>query len=120
MKANDLIEVKSNVSIAVRERGKIVDRRESHNVFVNQGRQWLRDLIGAGVYPADDGNANRNLTSDGGVSQNADTYATGSINKTYRVRWVGVGVSGAKQNDSPSRYRGPSRRGLYNAVGVPG
>lgn len=34
-----------NVFITVRERGKIVARREGHNVFVTPGHQWLAELV---------------------------------------------------------------------------
>ena len=43
----DAIEVKSNVHIIARERGKKVPRlcRDSHNVWVNFGRQYLAEVI---------------------------------------------------------------------------
>lgn len=41
----DLIEVSVNVRIIARERGKIVARREGHNIWVNQGRQYLAEVI---------------------------------------------------------------------------
>jgi hypothetical protein len=36
--------MRDNVSIVVRERGKIIARREGHNVFVTRGHQWLMEL----------------------------------------------------------------------------
>ncbi len=41
----DDIEVKQNLKIIARERGKIVQRREGHNIFLNLGREWLARLI---------------------------------------------------------------------------
>jgi hypothetical protein len=103
VKSSDLIEVRSNVSIIARERGKIVDRREGHNVFVNQGRQWLRNIIGASRYPVDSGSSLQNLTSNSGepAADNKDTYATGTSEKTYRVRFVGLGIGGSRQTITP-------------------
>jgi len=46
------IQVESNVKIIIRERGKIVGHRESHNIVVNQGKAWLRDRLGASLYPS--------------------------------------------------------------------
>jgi hypothetical protein len=37
--------VRDNVFITARERGKIVARREGHNVFVTRGHQWLAELV---------------------------------------------------------------------------
>ena len=42
----ETIEVKSNLVITVRERGKIVTTREGHNIFLDLGREWLAKLIG--------------------------------------------------------------------------
>jgi hypothetical protein len=41
----DDIEVRANVEIIARERGKIVDRRDEHNIFVNLGREYLADRV---------------------------------------------------------------------------
>lgn len=41
----DTIEVKQNLSIVARERGKIVARREGHNIWVDLGREYLAGLI---------------------------------------------------------------------------
>jgi len=45
MRITDDIEVKQNLKITARERGKIVARREGHNIFLNVGREWLARLI---------------------------------------------------------------------------
>jgi len=41
--------VRANVHLILRERGKIVDRRESHNVVVDYGRVWLTRFISANL-----------------------------------------------------------------------
>ena len=41
----DDIPVRSNVFITARERGKLVARREGHNIFLDYGREWLSKLI---------------------------------------------------------------------------
>jgi hypothetical protein len=43
------ITMETNVEILVRERGKLIDRRESHNIFVDVGRTWLAQYIGGQV-----------------------------------------------------------------------
>jgi hypothetical protein len=39
------IEVKYNLELTTRERGKLVDRREVHNIFLDLGREWLAQLV---------------------------------------------------------------------------
>lgn len=39
------IEVKQNVNLTMRDRGKIIARREGHNIWVNLGREYLARLI---------------------------------------------------------------------------
>lgn len=41
----EFIQVKTNIDFIVRERGKIVDRRATHNIFVDIGRAWIAQLI---------------------------------------------------------------------------
>jgi hypothetical protein len=67
----DGLEVEANFSALMRERGKIVpgSRREVHNVFTNNGRSWLTDLVGWSALGDPD------------------------VAKTHRrVRWIGVGT----------------------------
>lgn len=45
MRIIDEIEVKQNVHIIARERGKKVAERHGHNIFLNLGREWLAELI---------------------------------------------------------------------------
>jgi hypothetical protein len=39
------VEVKNNIKMVMRERGKIIGRRESHNIWLNLGREYLASLI---------------------------------------------------------------------------
>lgn len=45
MQLVETIEVKQNLSLVARERGKIVARRVGHNIFLDLGREWLSELI---------------------------------------------------------------------------
>lgn len=49
MLTQDFIQAKTNIEILLRERGKIVDRRETHNIFVDIGRAWIAQLIAGEV-----------------------------------------------------------------------
>lgn len=73
MKFFDDIEVKSNLIMIARERGKIVTRRETHNIFLDVGREWLSQLISYQSYGPD-------------VYQRDD-----------RVRYIGFGIGGSRQ-----------------------
>lgn len=65
--------MKANVEIIVRERGKIVQRHEGHNVWVDLGEEYLAELI--------------SLTShDPDVPERSD-----------RVKYMGFGIGGAEQ-----------------------
>ena len=44
MKFEATFEVRQNLKITARERGKIVDRREGHNIWLNTGRDRARNL----------------------------------------------------------------------------
>jgi hypothetical protein len=67
------IEVKQNLHLIARERGKIVARRDGHNIFVDLGRGWLSQLIAYQSYAPD-------------VAQRDD-----------RVRYMGFGIGGVRQ-----------------------
>ncbi len=73
MRLYEDIEVKYNLDIAARERGKLVDRRQTHNIFVDLGREWLSQLI---AY----------------MSFGPDTPET-----DYRVKYMGFGIGGTRQ-----------------------
>jgi hypothetical protein len=73
MRLFETIEVKSNLILTARERGKIVARREGHNIWLNLGREYLAQLIAyASFGPA--------------VAERDD-----------RIRYMGVGLGGNRQ-----------------------
>jgi len=43
------LQIKTNIEILVRERGKLIERRETQNIFVDVGRAWLAQYIGGEV-----------------------------------------------------------------------
>lgn len=73
----DDISVRQNLFLTTRERGKIIDRREGHNIWLDLGREWLARLISYSSFspltPEDDA----------------------------RVRYMGLGVGGTRQLVSP-------------------
>lgn len=73
MNFNEVIEVKSNLKIVARERGKIVAQRDTHNIFLDLGREWLSRLISYQSY-------------------NPDTFQ-----RNDRVRYIGFGIGGSRQ-----------------------
>lgn len=73
----DRIEVKSNLELTMRERGKIVDRRVGHNIFLNLGREWLARLI---TY---------------------QTFGPDVPEEDQRVKYMGLGIGGTQQLISP-------------------
>lgn len=73
MRIQEDIEVKQNLKMTIRERGKIIARREGHNIFVDLGREWLSRLISFSSYSPD-------------VFQRDD-----------RVRYMGFGIGGTRQ-----------------------
>jgi hypothetical protein len=74
MKFFEDIEVKTNLKLIARERGKIVARRESHNIFLDLGREWLSNLIAYDDYGPPE------------VYQRDD-----------RIRYMGFGIGGTQQ-----------------------
>lgn len=67
------IEVKQNVHLIARERGKIVARRDGHNIWVNLGREYLASLI---AY---------------------SSFAPLTTERDDRIRYMGVGIGGTRQ-----------------------
>ena len=45
MRLKETIEVRQNLKLYLRERGKLVAKREGHNIFLDLGREWLSQLI---------------------------------------------------------------------------
>lgn len=79
MKTLEDIEVSTNIELLVRERGKIVSRRETHNIITNIGRQFLAEVI----TPA---------TLGPGA---AFTRTSNQI-----IRYIGFGIGGDRQTDA--------------------
>lgn len=69
----DVIEVKQNLKIVARERGKIVARRDGHNIWLNLGREYLSQLIAYASFAPD-------LTE-----------------RDDRIRYMGFGIGGTRQ-----------------------
>lgn len=67
------VEVKQNLIITARERGKIVARREGHNIWLNLGREYLAQLIAYASFGPD-------------VPVRDD-----------RVKYMGLGIGGSRQ-----------------------
>ena len=76
MRMNDEIGAESNIQLIVRERGKIVARRETHNIVTNIGRQFLAETI----TPA-------TLGPGAAFTRTADQV----------VRYIGFGIGGTRQ-----------------------
>jgi len=73
------IQVKSNLFLTARERGKIVARRAGHNIWVNLGREYLASLICYTSVPA--------LPATEPVVPEEDR----------RIRYMGFGIGGTRQ-----------------------
>ena len=68
-----VIEVKQNLHLVMRERGKIVARRDGHNIWVNLGREYLASLIAYSSFGP--------LTPE----------------RNDRIRYMGLGIGGTRQ-----------------------
>lgn len=64
----------NNIQIVARERGKIVARRESHNIWVDLGREFLTKVMSYA------------------------TYAPDTFQEVLLPRYMGFGIGGIKQN----------------------
>jgi hypothetical protein len=73
LRRNATIEVKQNVHLVARERGKIVARRDGHNIWVNLGREYLASLI---AY---------------------SSFTPVTPERDDRIRYMGVGIGGTRQ-----------------------
>lgn len=73
LRSHATIEVKQNLHLVMRERGKIIARRDGHNIWVNLGREFLASLIAySSMSP---------LTPE----------------RNDRVRYMGLGIGGSRQ-----------------------
>lgn len=77
------IEVKYNLQLTTRERGKLVDQRDVHNIFLDLGREWLAQLV-----------SYQSLSPD--VPFRND-----------RVRYMGFGIGGNRQLALPTANSPP-------------
>lgn len=77
--SQDRIQVKYNIELIARERGKIKRRHQSHNIFLNLGREWLSNLICYATLPAGDPPPATPVTTL----------------EDRRIRYVSVGIGGS-------------------------
>ena len=73
MRLQATVEIKNNLRITARERGKIVQRRDGHNIWVDLGREYLAALIA--------------LTS----------YGPDVPERNDRIKYIGFGIGGTRQ-----------------------
>jgi hypothetical protein len=69
----DLIEVKSNLVLTIRERGKIKTRHAGHNIWLNLGREYLTQLI---AY---------------------SSFSPPTAYRNDRIQYIGMGIGGNQQ-----------------------
>jgi hypothetical protein len=87
------IEVKSNLILTMRERGKLRGRRKGHNIFLNLGREWLTQLIA--------------YQSFSPITPFTD----------YRIRYMGLGIGGNRQL-APATANAPPLLTAYPGTNV--
>lgn len=73
MRLFENIEVRQNLKLIARERGKIVARRDGHNIWVNLGREYLASLIAFATISPD------------------------TTERDDRIKFMGLGIGGTKQ-----------------------
>jgi hypothetical protein len=69
----EVIEVRSNLRLTMRERGKIVARREGHNIWLDLGRELITHLL------------------------SYISFAPLTPARDDRVRYIGLGIGGTRQ-----------------------
>lgn len=75
--------VKSNLRLTFREGGKIVARREGHNIWLDFGRVYLASLLGY------------------------TTFSPLTPEQDNRIAYIGFGIGGTKQNAYPIANNNP-------------
>ncbi len=73
MRFQETVEVKNNLRITARDRGKVVQRRDGHNIWIDLGREYLASLIAL-------------------VSYGPDTPE-----RNDRIKYMGFGIGGTRQ-----------------------
>ena len=81
------VEVKNNIRFILRERGKLVRQQESHNIWLNLGREYLASLIQYAAF----GN---------GFSPDIPVI-------DYRIKYMGLGIGGTRQLALPTANTPP-------------
>lgn len=67
------VEVKNNLRLVARDRGKIIARRDGHNIWLNLGREYLASLI---AY---------------------SSFTPPTTERDDRIRYMGLGIGGNRQ-----------------------
>lgn len=73
MRFQEKIEVHNNLKLTARERGKIVARRDGHNIWVDLGREYLAHLVALASYGPD------------------------TPERNDRIKYMGFGIGGTRQ-----------------------
>lgn len=73
MRIVDTIEVKQNLTLIARERGKVVARREGHNIWLDLGREYLAKVI------------------------SLQSFSPDVAFTDERIKFMGLGVGGTRQ-----------------------
>jgi len=94
--------------------GEVEEEATVHNIVINTGRVWHRDLIAVETYPG----AHTVISGspqNGAGSPVADISLEATAVSNHRPRYIGVGVGGNKQTISP-----PGPGALYETVTIKG
>lgn len=70
---HDEVEVRSNLRLCLRERGKIIAKREGHNIWLNTGREYLAQLMAL------------------------QSYVPDTPMRNDRIKYMGFGIGGTRQ-----------------------
>ncbi len=99
MRLCETIQVRSNLILTVRERGKLVRRVRGHNIWLNLGREYLASLLCyasyTGTFPT----------------------AVGVPERNDRIQYMGLGIGGNRQL-SPSVANSPPLTPAYAGTNV--
>lgn len=99
MRLSDGIQVKSNLILTLRERGKLVRTVRGHNIWLNLGREYLASLICYSSYTG------------------AFPTAVGVPERSDRIQYMGLGIGGSRQL-SPSVANNPPITPAYAGTNV--